>query len=222
MDWFIDPDRLDFFLSIEVTPGGLFLSQSKYISNLLEQSKMINANGSITPMLSSSTLSASNANPMEKSHRYRNIFGAMQYATITRLDIVLEVTPIGTITLNDFFLSIEGTPNHTGGLFLSQSKYISNLLEQSKMINAKTPMLSSSTLSASNADPMEKSHQYRNIFGAMQYATITRLDIAFSVNTVSRQLMYNPLDTHQKAVTRILSYLKLTLHMDYSRGNLKT
>ncbi|RVW85726.1 hypothetical protein CK203_033407 [Vitis vinifera] len=124
-------------------------------------------------MLSSSTLSASNANPMEKSHRYRNIFGAMQYATITRLDIVLEVTPIGTITLNDFFLSIEGTPNHT----------------------------------ASNADPMEKSHQYRNIFGAMQYATITRLDIAFSVNTVSRQLMYNPLDTHQKAVTRILSYL---------------
>ena len=132
MDWFIDPDRLDFFLSIEVTPGGLFLSQSKYISNLLEQSKMINANGSITPMLSSSTLSAS------------------------------------------------------------------------------------------NADPMEKSHQYRNIFGAMQYATITRLDIAFSVNTVSRQLMYNPLDTHQKAVTRILSYLKLTLHMDYSRGNLKT
>ena len=174
MDWFIDPDRLDFFLSIEVTPGGLFLSQSKYISNLLEQSKMINAK---TPMLSSSTLSASNANPMEKSHRYRNIFGAMQYATITRLDIVLEVTPIGTITLNDFFLSIEGTPNHTGGLFLSQSKYISNLLEQSKMINAKTPMLSSSTLSASNADPMEKSHQYRNIFGAMQYATITRLDI---------------------------------------------
>ncbi|KAL6345902.1 hypothetical protein AAG906_025182 [Vitis piasezkii] len=129
-------------------------------------------------MLSSSTLSASNANPMEKSHR---------------LDIVLEVTPIGTITLNDSSLALKDTKSHR-----------------------------SSTLSASNADPMEKSHRYRNIFGAMQYATITRLDIAFSVNKVSRQLMYNPLDTHQKAVKRILSYLKLTLHMDYSPGNLKT
>lgn len=47
--------------------------------------------------------------------------------------------------------------------------------------------------------------------GALQYITITRPDIAFSVNKVS-QFSHQPLDTHYKAVKRILRYLKGTLH----------
>lgn len=46
--------------------------------------------------------------------------------------------------------------------------------------------------------------------GALQYITITRLDIAFSVNKVS-QFLHNPLDTNLKYVKRILRDLRGTI-----------
>jgi histone deacetylase 1/2 len=51
---------------------------------------------------------------------------------------------------------------------------------------------------------------YISIVGAFQYATMTRPDIAFSVNKVC-QFMSQPLESHWKAVKRILCYLKGTL-----------
>ena len=52
---------------------------------------------------------------------------------------------------------------------------------------------------------------YRSIIGALQYVTITRLEIAYSVNKVC-QYMQAPLESHWKLVKRILKYLKRTLH----------
>ena len=52
---------------------------------------------------------------------------------------------------------------------------------------------------------------YRSIVGALQYVTITRLEIAYSVNKVC-QYMQAPLESHWKLVKRILKYLKRTLH----------
>ena len=51
---------------------------------------------------------------------------------------------------------------------------------------------------------------YRSIVGALQYATITRPEISFSVNKVC-QFMANPNEDHWKAVKRILRYLKGTI-----------
>lgn len=45
--------------------------------------------------------------------------------------------------------------------------------------------------------------------GALQYVTITRPNIALGVNKAA-QFMHCPLDTHLKAVKRILRYLKGT------------
>lgn len=47
---------------------------------------------------------------------------------------------------------------------------------------------------------------YRSIVGALQYATITRPKISYTVNRVC-QFMHSPTDTHWKAVKRILRYL---------------
>ena len=52
---------------------------------------------------------------------------------------------------------------------------------------------------------------YRSIIGALQYVTITRLEIACSVNKAC-QYTQAPLESHWKVVKIILRYLKGTLH----------
>uniref|UniRef100_A0A803NHS9 Uncharacterized protein n=1 Tax=Cannabis sativa TaxID=3483 RepID=A0A803NHS9_CANSA len=52
---------------------------------------------------------------------------------------------------------------------------------------------------------------YRSIVGALQYATITRPELAFCVNKVC-QFMQNSLHTHWNVVKRILRYIAGTLH----------
>jgi hypothetical protein len=72
-----------------------------------------------------------------------------------------------------------------------------------------SPMANSCRLSKHGTDVMSDPSQYRSIVGALQYATLTRPDIAFSVNKVC-QFMANPLESHWRAVKRILRYLKGT------------
>ena len=101
----------------------------------------------------------------------------------------------------------------TKGLHLSQTKYINDLLCKAKMQFSKsssTPMTSGLKLSAYRSDPIENERLYRNIVGALQYVTITRLKISYCVNRVC-QFMQNPLEFHWKIVKRILRYLNGTL-----------
>ena len=66
-------------------------------------------------------------------------------------------------------------------------------------------------LSKLGPDVFDDASLYRSIVGALQYATITRLDIAFCVDKVS-QFMHRPLLSHWQAVKRILRYLQGTIH----------
>jgi hypothetical protein len=65
-------------------------------------------------------------------------------------------------------------------------------------------------LSKFSGTTLSNPKQYRMTVGALQYATITRSDIAFSVNKVS-QFMTSPTDEHWQVVKRILKYLKGTI-----------
>ncbi|KAA3465088.1 Retrovirus-related Pol polyprotein from transposon TNT 1-94 [Gossypium australe] len=111
-----------------------------------------------------------------------------------------------------YFLGIEVT--HTAsGLFLNQQKYIRDLLQHSRMEQSKgtpTPMVSSCLLFAHTGSPIANESEYRSIVGALQYIVITRPDIAFAVNKVC-QFMHTPLDSHFKAIKRILRYLQATI-----------
>lgn len=114
----------------------------------------------------------------------------------------------------EYFLGIEVKRLQDGSLFLSQTKYVRDLLAKANMLDAKslpTPMISSAKLSKHGTDLLEDASFYRSIVGALQYATITRPEICFSVNKAC-QFLSQPLDSHWKSVKRILRYLSGTLH----------
>jgi histone deacetylase 1/2 len=123
----------------------------------------------------------------------------------------------------DYFLGIEVKHMPSGGLLLHQSKYIRDLLSKTNMENCKpigSPMVANCRLNKFGIDEMTDPSLYRSTVGALQYATLTRPDISFSVNKVC-QFMSHPLETHWKAVKRILRYLKgnishgLLLHLSH-------
>jgi hypothetical protein len=58
----------------------------------------------------------------------------------------------------------------------------------------------------------EDSTQYRSIVGALQYVTLTRHGLCFSVNKVC-QYLHAPTTTHWTAVKRILRYIQGTKHV---------
>ncbi|PNY09971.1 retrovirus-related Pol polyprotein from transposon TNT 1-94 [Trifolium pratense] len=112
----------------------------------------------------------------------------------------------------DYFLGIEVHHLSSGDL-LNQAKYVRDLLCKAHMEDSKpigSPMMSSSRLSKFGTDYMSDLTLYRSTAGAIQYATLTRPNIAFSVNKVC-QFMTQPLESHWKTIKMILRYLKGTI-----------
>ena len=72
--------------------------------------------------------------------------------------------------------------------------------------SCNTPMTSGLKLTAYGSDMAYDAQLYRSIVGGLQYVTITRPELAFSVNKVC-QFMHSPLQSHWCAVKRILRYL---------------
>ena len=111
-----------------------------------------------------------------------------------------------------FFLGMEVIPTTTG-LFLSQHKYIRDLLTKLNMHGAKavvTPLSTTTVLKLLDGTSSVDSTEYRSIIGALQYLSLTRPDISFAVNKLS-QFMHKPTATHLTAAKRLLRYLKHTI-----------
>lgn len=73
-----------------------------------------------------------------------------------------------------------------------------------------TPMFSSCKLSKYVTDVLSNPTNSMSIVCALQYVTLTRPDIAFSVNKAYDQFMVQPLETHQSVVKCVLQYLSGT------------
>jgi histone deacetylase 1/2 len=113
-----------------------------------------------------------------------------------------------------YFLGIE-VKKVQNGIALTQEKYALDLLERVGMSSCKpspTPLSASEKLSAHEGDALslDDSTRYRSVVGALQYLTLTRPDISFSVNKVC-QYLHSPTTIHWTAVKRILRYLKNTI-----------
>ncbi|KAL6334026.1 hypothetical protein AAG906_000080 [Vitis piasezkii] len=80
-----------------------------------------------------------------------------------------------------YFLGVEVIPNDHG-ILLSQRSYIVDLLTCTKMMDAKpvhTPLPTSPPITLHSGSSLKDPIEYRTIVGALQYLSITRLDIAF-------------------------------------------
>lgn len=127
---------------------------------------------------------------------------------ISQLGLHFKMKDLGKLT---YFLGIEVQRNNHG-LFLSQAKYITDLLLKTDMVGCKPigSPASRAKLSPTDGSPLDEPSAYRSIVGALQYVTLTRPDICFAVNQVG-QFMHAPTDIHMTAVKRILRFLKCTI-----------
>ncbi|KAK2971003.1 hypothetical protein RJ640_001517 [Escallonia rubra] len=108
-----------------------------------------------------------------------------------------------------YFLGIEVTRSKKG-IFLSQRKYVLDLLVETGKAGAKpcnTPMNPSVHLTKDDGDRLDDPEKYRRLVGKLNYLIVTRPDIAYAVSTVS-QFMSEPTVKHWAALEQILCYLK--------------
>ncbi|XP_048491863.1 uncharacterized mitochondrial protein AtMg00810-like [Beta vulgaris subsp. vulgaris] len=92
-----------------------------------------------------------------------------------------------------YFLGIE-VDKSDASFFISQNKYVMNLLKEFHMPSAKgtkPPMDPQVKLLADSGEYLPDPTPYQHLIGKLIYLTITRLDIAFTVHTLS-QFMNKP------------------------------
>lgn len=135
-----------------------------------------------------------------------------------------------TFTLKDlgelnYFLGIQVTRN-TLGLHISQSKYIVDLLGKVNMQDStpcSTLMASGIPLTKADSELFSDGTLYRSTVGALQYVTLTKPEITFSVNKLS-QFLSAPIVNHWQASKRILRYMKGAILLGlqfYNHGTLQ-
>ncbi|RVW58434.1 Retrovirus-related Pol polyprotein from transposon RE1 [Vitis vinifera] len=139
---------------------------------------------------------------------------------IQKLQTEFKMKDLGPL---GYFLGIQASRD-SSGLHLRQSKYIGDLLHRTKMAGAKpasSPCTTGLKLSTHVGEPLTASQitEYRQTVGALQYCTLTRPDIAFSVNQLC-QHMHCPNSVHWTAAKRVLRYLKGTIDLGlwYTKG----
>lgn len=85
-----------YFLGIEIIPTtkGLFLSQHRYIRDLIEKHNMTGAKPSSTPLCTSTSLHLHDGTATVDSSLFRSIIGALQYVTLTRPDVSFAINKL--------------------------------------------------------------------------------------------------------------------------------
>jgi hypothetical protein len=88
-----DLGPLRYFLGIEIssTPEGFFLSQEKYIQDILDRASLTNHWTAETPMELNVHLVATDGEPLEDPTHYHHIVGSLVYLGVTRPDISYSV-----------------------------------------------------------------------------------------------------------------------------------
>ncbi|GKA86572.1 putative ribonuclease H-like domain-containing protein [Tanacetum coccineum] len=108
-----------------------------------------------------------------------------------------------------FFLGLQ-VKQKTDGIFISQDKYVADMLKKFDLASVKTaitPMETKMALTKDEEADEVDVHLYRSMIGSLMYLTASRPDIMFAVCAYSR-FQVTPKTSHLNAVKRIFKYLK--------------
>lgn len=139
-----------------------------------------------------------------------------------RLVKEFEIKELGRLK---YFLGIEVAYSKQG-IFISQQKYILDLLTETGKIGCKpmsTPTEPNSKLGKAKEEPPVDKAMYQRLVGKLIYLSHTRPDIAYAVSLIS-QFMHDPRESHLQVAYRVLHYLKGTPEKGilFKRGNTLT
>ncbi|GKC91579.1 putative ribonuclease H-like domain-containing protein [Tanacetum coccineum] len=138
------------------------------------------------------------------------IFGSTKKSLCTEFEKMMhkkfQMSSMGELT---FFLGLQ-VKQKEDGIFISQDKYVTEILKKFGFTDVKTtstPMETQKPLlkDADGEDVYE--HLYRSMIGSLMYLTSSRPDIMFAVCACAR-FQVNPKSSHLHAVKRIFRYLK--------------
>ncbi|GKG25681.1 uncharacterized mitochondrial protein-like protein, partial [Tanacetum coccineum] len=116
------------------------------------------------------------------------------------------MSSIGELT---FFLGLQ-VNQKKDGIFISQDKYVDEILKKFEFTEVKTASTLVETQKPLLKDENDEEvdiHMYRSIIGSLMYLTSSRPDIMFAVCAYARYQV-NPKVSHLYAVKRIFRYLK--------------
>ena len=128
------------------------------------------------------------------------------------IDLLAQRFSIKDLGVLSYFFSIEvlTTPS---SMLLTQRRYISDLLAQTKMSGAKpvaTPLVTNGNITLHSGTTLTNCTKYRTFVGSLQYLCLTHPNISYVVNKLS-QFMHRPTSDHWNAAKRLLRYLCGTL-----------
>jgi hypothetical protein len=109
-----------------------------------------------------------------------------------------------------FFLSLQ-IKQLKDRIFVSQSKYLKDMLKKFGLENAKsikTPMATNGHLDLDEGGTIVDQKLFRSIIGSLLYITASRSDVMFVC--MCARFQASPREVHLKAAKRILRYLKHT------------
>ncbi|GJV03456.1 putative ribonuclease H-like domain-containing protein [Tanacetum coccineum] len=138
------------------------------------------------------------------------IFGSTRKEMCTEFEKMMhkkfQMSSMGELT---FFLGLQVTQKDDG-IFISQDKYVDEILKKfgfSTVKTASTPMETSKPLLKDAEAEDVDVHLYRSMIGSLMYLTASRPDIMFVVCACAR-FQVTPKVSHLYVVKRIFRYLK--------------
>ncbi|GJY53585.1 putative ribonuclease H-like domain-containing protein [Tanacetum coccineum] len=138
------------------------------------------------------------------------IFGSTKKSLCTEFEKMMhkkfQMSSMGELT---FFLGLQ-VKQKEDGIFISQDKYVTEILKKfgfSDVKTASTPMETHKPLLKDADGEDVDEHLYRSMIGSLMYLTSSRPDIMFAVCACAR-FQVNPKSSHLHAVKRIFRYLK--------------
>ncbi|GJU59457.1 putative ribonuclease H-like domain-containing protein [Tanacetum coccineum] len=137
------------------------------------------------------------------------IFGSTKKSLCTEFEKMMhkkfQMSSMDELT---FFLGLQ-VKQKEDGIFISQDKYVTEILKKfgfSDVKTASTPMETHKPLLKDADGEVVDEHLYRSMIGSLMYLTSSRPDIMFAVCACAR-FQVNPKISHLHAVKRIFRYL---------------